>query len=543
MATSQLCPSIIDETHLPATVGIGGGTPSIVMGPIQIMKGSPDNKNIASSTNVTNSGNVQTIYNIRYELPESFAKENGEGTSKNPPKVALGSGLLLNGEHSRHTKSKMASRNKQEDEVGLSSLSISTTSSTSSRYRVPDNRVSPTIYGGPSGQPRASRQSGKTRVSRSIDEFAHSQGYVKEMMRAHLKLAKIEHDIRLYMESNLKLGGVYTIPLWDPYPNMNLDPKLQHKHCSLGDVGIFRNDGGFDVLFNVFLSKEENLGMQYRPPPSFAPLDFEAMNAFRKPFTTDKTCYSTANFQRCKEEEISNCAYCFKLAKIPEVTGGALLILPESGATVTFNTHNARVLLEQYVSRHLASWYDLLNASYNHRARPNESLKMIHTCYKSTIWSAVALPKNANVADDCKAKLHRSVSREGIYQWEADESFRTNPGSSHPLMRTYDSEYTVAVEVFSLVQGPKPSNGLVSSFLHRSGHDQLNFDNFLEDIHVFEPSIELLELSIAISTTYWVHQDKVVIRHGESQRAHLGTQVGETRESNLRKSMPLDHEK
>lgn len=103
------------------------------------------------------------------------------------------------------------------------------------------------------------------------------------------------------MSSEIGLGGVNAIPLWNPLPNMNLASNLRHKYCTLGDVGIFKHDGTFEVMFNILLSRAENEEMKYTLPPSFEPLK---LHTKKTPFTEDITHFTTLNFDRCNEEEI-----------------------------------------------------------------------------------------------------------------------------------------------------------------------------------------------------------------------------------------------
>lgn len=97
------------------------------------------------------------------------------------------------------------------------------------------------------------------------------------------------------MKSKRGLGGPNVIRLWAPYPNLNLDRKQQEKHCSPGDVGTFASDGSFSVLFNIFMSMEENNDMDYHPPPNFQPFVVGRHKNYKRPRLYETT-YTSSNF-------------------------------------------------------------------------------------------------------------------------------------------------------------------------------------------------------------------------------------------------------
>ena len=63
-------------------------------------------------------------------------------------------------------------------------------------------------------------------------------------------------------------------PLWIPQPNEALDPSYRRTGVSIGDVGIFTPDGGFDFLFNVCLPAEHTSNPETLPK-GFVPLELK----------------------------------------------------------------------------------------------------------------------------------------------------------------------------------------------------------------------------------------------------------------------------
>ena len=61
------------------------------------------------------------------------------------------------------------------------------------------------------------------------------------------------------------------IPLWWPSPAISLPPKFRETNIRVGDIGAFNNEGGFEVLFNIFLSAIDNIANGFRVPDNFEP--------------------------------------------------------------------------------------------------------------------------------------------------------------------------------------------------------------------------------------------------------------------------------
>jgi len=74
----------------------------------------------------------------------------------------------------------------------------------------------------------------------------------------------------MYMQSEL-FYNENVIPLWSPSPGMNSPEKFQETNICVGDIGAFNDEGGFDVLFNIFLSSVDNTAHGFSVPDNFEP--------------------------------------------------------------------------------------------------------------------------------------------------------------------------------------------------------------------------------------------------------------------------------
>ena len=65
--------------------------------------------------------------------------------------------------------------------------------------------------------------------------------------------------------------STHTIALWNPSPSLSFPSNRRRRNIQLGDVGYFNKDGGFDVLFNIFLDTKGNCDLEFDLPPEFEP--------------------------------------------------------------------------------------------------------------------------------------------------------------------------------------------------------------------------------------------------------------------------------
>ena len=89
-------------------------------------------------------------------------------------------------------------------------------------------------------------------------------------MKDKLKMRVEGGVIQKYMRSEFFVSAA-AIPLWDPSPGVNSPKGIKNRNICVGDVGFFTPDGGFEVLFNAFLSYDANVDDGFDPPDGFEP--------------------------------------------------------------------------------------------------------------------------------------------------------------------------------------------------------------------------------------------------------------------------------
>ena len=70
-----------------------------------------------------------------------------------------------------------------------------------------------------------------------------------------------------YARQILKKGHDH--PLWIPEPSQSLTSAYIERGFSIGDVGIFTDEGSFEYLFNVSLPADHPINLGRVPPYSY----------------------------------------------------------------------------------------------------------------------------------------------------------------------------------------------------------------------------------------------------------------------------------
>ncbi|KIJ96269.1 hypothetical protein K443DRAFT_107530 [Laccaria amethystina LaAM-08-1] len=159
-------------------------------------------------------------------------------------------------------------------------------------------------------------------------------------------------------------------PLWIPQPNMGLSRSYQQQGVSIGDVGIFTSDGGFDFLFNVCLpARHPNNPNEL--PEGFSRLVLRPgdVSKFR---AHSSHSHMTSTFVQKQDRATFECSG----------SDGAVLTMPR-GAYHEDLKNISR--FRDYALTHAESWYEYANGPCG-REIGNGELRMVTGCDKTAAW-------------------------------------------------------------------------------------------------------------------------------------------------------------
>jgi len=282
--------------------------------------------------------------------------------------------------------------------------------------------------------------------------------------------------IQGYMHSDF-FYSVHSIALWNPSPTQSHDrPDLRRRNIQVGDVGYFNKDGGFDILFNVFLTEQQNIDCEFDPPPGFVQFDPPRNVSMTASENIEEDAYrrSWGGFvhdqrskgfvqpliictQPCtKSRPNSDHIFHARLSPKKGPVQASLLVSP-NGISKTTMPIGRLGLLKPYVNAHAEGWCKYYTSHSAGRMIPKGSLKMVTTSYNSKVWALASYfqKEDKGKSTEIYAKLHRVKPDTDVYRWErsSDPHFAAKTGPSLVDMKDERAVYEnqcVALEVHSI---------------------------------------------------------------------------------------------
>ncbi|TFK40123.1 hypothetical protein BDQ12DRAFT_734142 [Crucibulum laeve] len=188
-------------------------------------------------------------------------------------------------------------------------------------------------------------------------------------------LSRCNSCCHIYVDKMLPLKHGY--PLWLPDPDLNLPFEYRRLGIRIGDLGIITADGGFDFLFNIWLSSSHPIN-----PPNLP----ENFNSSTSP--EPKTCRQDHVFNRCSNissadvQSDVNWKTCEMAFTCTDKNAGALLSLPDGASREDLKNEGH---LAEYISANAEWWYEYAK-NIAGRSIDRNSLYLVTGYMKSKSW-------------------------------------------------------------------------------------------------------------------------------------------------------------
>ncbi|KAF8172653.1 hypothetical protein BJ912DRAFT_911102 [Pholiota molesta] len=188
---------------------------------------------------------------------------------------------------------------------------------------------------------------------------------------------------------DLLLKHLHGLPLWIPDPDENLEGHKK-QGISIGDLGILKEDGGFEYLFNIHVDADHSVNKDMVIPASFTPLPLPRTS--KHAYHDQKACIT----QNAKFEMGGTVAGEVNLGLGAGVEVELDFTTTDERAAMLYLPHGAdredviaRGLYREYAARYGKSWYKFFNGELKYEAR-NNSLYLVTGCDKSGSWALAA---------------------------------------------------------------------------------------------------------------------------------------------------------
>ncbi|KAF9526462.1 hypothetical protein CPB83DRAFT_462872 [Crepidotus variabilis] len=217
------------------------------------------------------------------------------------------------------------------------------------------------------------------------------------------------------------LHGGRGFPLWFPSPSLNLSKEYRLKGFSIGDVGYFTPEGGFEFLFNILRAAKHPInGSASDVPEGFIPHSPLNARDIRKNWDFESGAYMCGPSVQASRVESAGLTFRSTSSE------GAILTMPKGACKTELNSTSS---FQRYVSQHAESWYKFAHGPCG-RNVANGELRLVYGCDKSIAWGMAAFSNTTNAELKFSKSQHRSDG-ESSYSWEHSEiaeAARVGPG-------------------------------------------------------------------------------------------------------------------
>ncbi|KAF9543633.1 hypothetical protein CPC08DRAFT_770202 [Agrocybe pediades] len=257
----------------------------------------------------------------------------------------------------------------------------------------------------------------------------------------------------------------YAIPLWKTSPGLiskSDRQKQMNRVTMIGHVGNFNRQGGFEILFNIFKTEQENRENGFYPPANFVPyvpVDTVNLSTFISR-AKDYHRLSVGDFGYVQSlipatdlQNTKHCVYSFRTIETNEPLRGAALPLPDG-----YTEHRFLVpaidAMQEYFDEYAPSWYRYYGSIRRNSGLLEGSLKLVTASFTAKICGAATFIKDqSRVPESIYANMCRPNPNEDIYQWHRHDLVSTTTGPSKDEMVNQVADFEsqcVAIEVLKI---------------------------------------------------------------------------------------------
>ncbi|KAI6101858.1 hypothetical protein F5141DRAFT_1050979, partial [Pisolithus sp. B1] len=195
--------------------------------------------------------------------------------------------------------------------------------------------------------------------------------------------------------ANHLLRAGYGYPLRMPEPRSTLPDHYRDSGLQIGDVGTIDSVGQFDVLFNIYKRKDNEIHDRRGVPKNFGPTQQGDINPSDNAIPP-RPIHSRGIERILESNKQSSVDYEFKSS----APAGAILILPHGAKSQQLSSPEQ---VREAATENALDWYEFAKKCYGVQ-RLDRSLYLITGFYKAPSWSLCAFSDLASATGTILAR-------------------------------------------------------------------------------------------------------------------------------------------